>query len=209
MAEAVIKRLSDSAFLMSDLSLERAQALRSSLAATGVWREVVQGLNSVAVTFDPTVEDASALEDLLVGQLAEVADNAASLATETIDLPTSYGGKAGPDMAYLEDTLNLGADEIIRQHARCDHTVSMIGFVPGFAYVGGLDASLRVDRMPVPRSRVPDGSVGISGLYTGLYPLASPGGWPLIGRVQCSLVDYEKSEPFLLRPGMRVRFVPV
>jgi len=115
----------------------------------------------------------------------------------------------GEDLESVARQAGLPSAEVVALHAARDYDVELIGFLPGFAYLTALDARLVTARRPVPRPRVPKGSVAIAGPYTGIYPLASPGGWHLIGRVlDLELFDPERRPPALFEPGDKVRFVP-
>jgi inhibitor of KinA len=126
-----------------------------------------------------------------------------------LDIPVCYGGDFGPDLDELAATHRLSSQEVIRIHCSPVYTVYMIGFVPGFPYLGGLDERLITPRRKAPRRRVPAGSVGIADRQTGIYPLESPGGWQIIGRTPVRLFDLSKPEPFLLSAGDRLRFIPI
>ena len=120
-----------------------------------------------------------------------------------------YGGESGPDLAVLARERGLSERDLVRLHAGGPYVVFMLGFTPGFAYLGLLPEALECPRHATPRVRVPAGSVGVAGRQTGIYPVASPGGWRLIGRTSRRLFDPFRAEPALLAPGDRVRFVPV
>jgi inhibitor of KinA len=127
---------------------------------------------------------------------------------EPLDIPVRYGGPDGPDLEAVCAALDLRPAELIELHASRPYRVWFLGFVPGFAYLGPLPARLVTVRRARPRERVPPGSVAIAGRQTAVYPLASPGGWNLIGRTDVRLWDLQRDPPALLRPGGRVRFVP-
>lgn len=124
----------------------------------------------------------------------------------TIEIPVRYGGGLGPDLGEVAALHQLTPEEVIQIHTSGDYRVQMLGFVPGFPYLSGLPEKLATPRRSVPRSQVPAGSVGIGGAQTGVYPIASPGGWHLIGRTALKLFDIHRSEPALLRMGDRIRF---
>ena len=119
-----------------------------------------------------------------------------------------YGGDYGPDLDNLSRELGLTSDEFIALHSCGEYRVDMIGFTPGFAFIGGLDDRLRVPRRQQPRQRVEAGSIGIADGRTGIYSVASPGGWTLVGRTPSVLFDAKAAEPFRIRAGMRIRFIP-
>ena len=126
-----------------------------------------------------------------------------------IELPTAYGGEYGPDLQFVAEHAGLSIDEVIRLHSAPSYLVYMMGFMPGFTYLGGLDARLHTPRLSAPRVRIPAGSVGIAGSQTGAYPVDSPGGWQLIGRTPLRLYDDRRETPILLRAGQYVKFVPI
>jgi KipI family sensor histidine kinase inhibitor len=112
----------------------------------------------------------------------------------------------GPDLTATADLLRLSVEELVQRHARGRYVVAFCGFAPGFGYLRGLDEALQVGRLGEPRTRVPAGSVGIAGEFTGVYPRESPGGWRLLGRTDAPLWDLDRSPPALLTPGTHVRF---
>ena len=126
-----------------------------------------------------------------------------------VDIPVSYGGEDGPDLEDVCRYHGLSVKEVIALHTAPLYTVYMIGFTPGFPYLGGLDPRLITPRRTTPRKRVPAGSVGIADRQTGIYSIDSPGGWQLIGRTPLLLFDPTGERPFLLEPGDRIRFVPI
>ena len=184
-----------------------AQALAAGLRASGLWIEAVAGIDSVVVRFDIGVLSQDAAREQLAGLMATDFERAEKSST-LVEIPIVYGGEGGPDLPAVCETLGLTQQEFITLHSG-EYTVDMLGFIPGFAYIGGLDARLEIDRLPQPRQFVPAGSVGIAGGRTGLYALPGPGGWPLIGRTSCTLFDAQSDQPFVLDAGTRVRFTAV
>ncbi|PTQ55016.1 MAG: Allophanate hydrolase 2 subunit 1 [Candidatus Carbobacillus altaicus] len=128
---------------------------------------------------------------------------------QLVEIPVHYGGKDGPDLIPLAEEKGLTPDEVIELHSSTVYTVAMIGFMPGFPYLEGLPDILASTRLPVPRLKVPAGSVGIGGSQTGLYPFESPGGWRIIGRTDAVLFDVRRNPPARFKMGDRVRFIPV
>ncbi|PLZ00698.1 allophanate hydrolase [Burkholderia sp. WAC0059] len=176
-------------------------------AAARTWPridEVVPGMNNLTITFDPLATDADALAVQLAGAWQDAAD--APPAGRDVEIPVDYGGAFGPDLETVAKHTGLRPNEVIARHAAGAYVVFFLGFQPGFAYLGGLDAALHTPRRAEPRLAVPAGSVGIGGAQTGIYPAASPGGWQLIGRAQRALFDPSDNPPTLLQPGDRVRF---
>jgi inhibitor of KinA len=127
--------------------------------------------------------------------------------SRVVDIPVRYGGEDGPDLLEVAEYCGLTPEEVIRIHTSTLYPVHMIGFIPGFPYLGGLSPRIAAPRKAEPRMRVPAGSVGIAGNQTGIYPLESPGGWQLIGRTDTVLFDPHRDPPSLLKIGDRVRFV--
>ncbi len=127
----------------------------------------------------------------------------------TVEVPVCYEGEFAPDMKNVEDHTGLSAAQIIQKHAQKPYRIYMMGFLPGFAYLGGLDPVLHTHRLETPRTKIPAGAVGIGGEQTGIYPLDSPGGWQLIGRTPLRPYDPHRIPPFLYGAGDEIRFVPI
>ena len=201
----MLTRCGDDLFSIAVDAPAEAQALAAQLRDTGRFVDVVPGIDSVVVRFAADVEAApavwAAIEDALREGIRPLGTDTAS-----VEIPVVYGGEYGPDLERLSETTGLTADEIIALHTGREYRVDMVGFTPGFAFIGGLDERLSVPRRAEPRQRVEPGSVGIADGRTGLYAMASPGGWNLIGRTPYRLFDAAADEPFALQPGMRVRF---
>ncbi len=166
---------------------------------------------SVLLPFDPMAIDVDAATALVRRCLAAPGSGLADVAVSPVpvEIPVRYGGSDGPDLAEVADLHGLTPVDLIDAHASATYRVLFLGFAPGFAYLGGLPAALATARRATPRERVPAGSVGIAGGQTGIYPLAMPGGWQLIGRTDARMFDTARAEPALLRPGASVRFVPL
>jgi inhibitor of KinA len=180
--------------------------------------ELVPAYTSVAVHYDPSrlVEARPADARGPYTQLCEVLseelshlDDAPLPAARVVEIAVCYGGEFGPDLEDVARHCGISVDEVIRIHSARDYLVYLIGFVPGFAYLGGLDARISTPRRAVPRSLVPAGTVGIGGDQTGVYPIASPGGWQLIGKTPQQLFLAHREPPTLVHVGDRVRFRPI
>jgi KipI family sensor histidine kinase inhibitor len=190
----------------------QAIALAGAIAAAriGGVRDVVPTYRSVAVYFDPLRTDYAALTDLLERQAQAVAAARATTRREgrrpLVRIPVKYGGDDGPDLADVAAFAKLSEAEVIARHAGRVYRVFMMGFLPGFPYLGTVDAAIAAPRRATPRLRVPAGSVGIAGSQTGIYPLETPGGWQVIGRTSVKLFDLSRPDPFLLEPGDAVEF---
>lgn len=192
-----------------DLSYNRqAHALARSLAVhplNGVG-EAIPGYVTLLVHYDPLLTAYSQVEAALRERLLE--ESGPVPEAQRVEIPVAYGGEAGPDLDFVAEHNGLSAAEVVAIHSGRDYPVFMMGFTPGFPYLGGLDSRIAAPRLSTPRSRVPGGSVGIAGEQTGVYPVDSPGGWRIIGRTPLMLFDPQREPPFLLAPGDIVRFVP-
>jgi len=168
--------------------------------------ETVPGYTTLAVYYDPLVISRAQLQSALAQiQPQKNTDTAERI----VEIPVCYGGGFGPDLDFVCRHCGLTAEEVIRRHSAPIYRVHMLGFTPGFPYLGGMDKSLATPRLSSPRRVIPAGSVGIAGEQTGIYPMASPGGWQLIGRTPEKLFDPGREQPILLDAGMRLRFRPV
>lgn len=127
----------------------------------------------------------------------------------TVDIPVCYGGEFGPDLPYVAKQNNMTEEEVIDTHMKGEYLVYMIGFAPGFPYIGGMDKKIATPRRDDPRLAIPAGSVGIAGEQTGVYPIETPGGWQLIGRTPLKLFDSKNETPSLLQAGDRIRFTRI
>ncbi|MXY46140.1 MAG: 5-oxoprolinase subunit PxpB [Chloroflexi bacterium] len=163
---------------------------------------------SVLVYYDPLVATSDEVQDG-IKLLLQSAQSTGAGARNVVHLPTLYGGDLGPDIAFVAQHNGIDEQEVIRMHSGTDYLVYMMGFSPGFAYLGGLDERLATPRLQSPRTEIPPGAVGIAETQTGVYPVASPGGWQLIGRTPVKLFDPARERPVLLNAGDYVRFVPI
>ena len=129
--------------------------------------------------------------------------------SRSIEIPTMYGGESGPDLEFVAQYHRRSIEDVIRVHSSMTYRVYMMGFTPGFPYLGLLDPAIDTPRLDSPRALIRAGSVGIAGRQTGIYPINSPGGWRIIGHTALAIFDLNREPPFLLAPGDAVRFVPV
>lgn len=181
---------------------------------TGV-TDIVPGFASIVIHYDPTdvgqgeatgihAQLAATIERLLRG-----AEHPRVERARLVELPVCYDESLAPDLGDVAAHAGLTAGQLVDAHVAAEYVVHMVGFLPGFPYLGGLDPRLTTPRRSSPRTRVPAGSVGIGGSQTGVYPIESPGGWQLIGRTPTRLFDVGCNPPALLCIGDRVRFVPL
>lgn len=170
--------------------------------------ELVPTYRSLTVYYDPLV----LTFDEICGILEDVEKNLSTLvlpSPQIVEIPTVYGGEFGPDLDFVAQHNKLTAHEVIAIHTAADYLIYMLGFTPGFTYLGGMSEKIATPRLKTPRTKIPKGSVGIAGSQTGMYPIDSPGGWQLIGRTPLPLYDPTQEIPVMLRAGDYVRFVPI
>jgi inhibitor of KinA len=170
--------------------------------------ETMPTFRSLTVFFDPLVTDRDAVLAALQPLIA-AAEHGSTTDGRHWRLPVCYEGEAAPDLAEVAGAIGIGEDEVVALHSGAEYLVYMIGFLPGFPFMGDLPAPLRLPRRAQPRVRVPAGSVAIATGLTAIYPWESPGGWHLLGRCPVPLFDARRTSPSLLAAGDRVRFVPV
>ena len=170
-------------------------------------RDVVESYCAVTVEYDPVRTDVERVTRDLEAAAGRERGGAVDGREHTVTV--CYGGDFGPDLAAVAAFAECSEARVIETHGAAVYRVYMLGFLPGFAYMGPVDERIAMPRRESPRLRVPAGSVGIAGRQTGVYPVLAPGGWQLIGRTPVKPFDLERSEPFLLAPGDRVRFEAV
>lgn len=172
-------------------------------------KDAVAGIDSVSLRFDPFMADAALIRDALEECIRQTPFEGASAPTKLIEIPICYGGDYGPDLDDLCKLNKISRDELIELHSSRPYRVLAIGFAPGFAYMGPLSPKLSAPRLSTPRQRVAAGSIGVAADFTGVYSLASPGGWNIIGRTPIKLFDADANDPFVFEAGAEVRFNPI
>ena len=216
MSEFQVKPVGDQALLavfeqkideeISRQVLSLAERLKEKREA-GV-RELVPAFASLLVYYDPMTagyEEMKALVEEAAGQAGEEQQETGKL----VEIPVCYGGQYGEDLEYVAEHAGLTAQEVIALHSGREYRIYMLGFLPGFPYLGGLDRRLFTPRLSNPRTRILAGSVGIGGEQTGIYPCDSAGGWQLIGRTPQTLFTPGRGGKFPYQAGDRIRFVPI
>src|SRR5437879_5421041 len=160
---------------------------------------------SMLVVFDPIRQDHENLERILTGYLRRL-DTVSLPDPRVIEIPVRYGGEHGPDLNEVAALHRMSPERVVELHSSASYVVYFLGFVPGFAYLGGLPPEIATPRLEVPRKRVPAGSVAIGGSQAGIYPFATPGGWRLIGKTALRIFDGDRPDMSILSMGDIVRF---
>lgn len=167
--------------------------------------ELVPTYRSLMIHYNPLETDFYKL----VNTLKKIEENLSNIklpAPEVIEIPTLYGGGLGPDIENVARHNNITVEEVVEIHTSREYLIFMLGFTPGFPYLGGMDTRIAAPRLQTPRTRIPGGSVGIAGEQTGIYPVSSPGGWQLIGSTPIKLFDPNRENPILLKSGNYIKF---
>ena len=170
--------------------------------------ETVPAFATLLIFYDPLVTEYDAVADAVQKLAQAPGSDTAAEEGRLVEIPVCYGGAVGPDLPFVAEHAGLTEKEVIELHAGREYRIYMLGFLPGFPYLGGLDERLFTPRLASPRTAIPAGSVGIGGEQTGVYPIASPGGWQLIGRTPLKLFD-PSSGRLPYAAGDRIRFKPI
>lgn len=170
--------------------------------------ELLPTFRSLMVYYDPLQISYEELQGK-IKSLGVEGDAAVQRKKTILKIPCCYGARFGQDLADMEKYTGLDRDEIIAIHSSVDYKIYMMGFLPGFVYLGGLDSRIEMPRLQTPRVKIQPGAVGIGGNQTGVYPLASPGGWRLMGGTPVDFYDPDREEPILCKAGEYIRFIPI
>ena len=170
--------------------------------------EAIPTYRSLLLVYDPSITNLAKLQKELQ-KLEERLEEIQISPPDTVEIPVCYGGEFGPDIEFVAETHDLSVKEVIQLHSEPEYLIYMVGFTPGFPFLGGLSEKLHTPRLETPRTFVPKGSVGIANNQTGIYPVSSPGGWQLIGRSPIKLFAPERPNPFLYQAGDHIKFKPI
>jgi inhibitor of KinA len=188
----------------------RVRHLKLSIEKAGIpgITETVPTYRSLLVYFEPLQINASKLRVTLHSLVQSLVESEIPK-PKLIEIPTVYGGEYGPDLEFVATHNGLSASEVIKIHTGTPYLIYMIGFIPGFPYLGGMSPQIATPRLETPRTKIPAGSVGIAGSQTGIYPTESPGGWRLIGRTPLQLFDPSREPPALFQAGDYLNFISI
>jgi inhibitor of KinA len=170
--------------------------------------EIVPTYRSLLVYYDPLRLPLEALQER-IRDLENRLDETALPSPRLAEIPTVYGGEFGPDLDHVAEHGGLTTSEVVEIHAATDYLIYMMGFTPGFLYLGGMSPRIATPRLQTPRTLIPAGSVGIAQEQTGIYPVESPGGWQLIGRTPVRIFNPQENPPVIVEAGDYIRFVPI
>ena len=170
--------------------------------------EIVPTYRSASVYYDPSVISYKSLVTL-IERVLNTSDKSGHEEKTVVEIPVWYSRESGPDLEFVASHSGKTEDEVIAIHSRPEYLIYMLGFTPGFPYLGGMDESIAAPRLETPRVKIEAGSVGIAGSQTGIYSLDSPGGWRLIGKTPVKLFDIKREKPTLLESGQYLKFVPI
>lgn len=190
---------------------QRVRAVYEALKQARVesLRDMTPAYGTVLLSFDVVTLDASQAEQAVRRALDGATQAGKTNSPRLVEIPVCYEGEYAPDIADVAKAHAMTQDQVAAMHSGAEYFVSFVGFVPGFAYLGGLPKQLETPRLDRPRVKVPAGSVGIAGAQTGVYPFATAGGWRLIGRTPLRVFDVLRERPGLVEMGDRVRFVRI
>ena len=188
----------------------RVHALARQVVAEcgNVVEAVIPTYRSFLIFFDPLLVSRQELI-ARINTLASAPANSTAAVVKTVLIPTLYGGEAGPDLEFVASHNQLSPNEVVQIHSSTPYRIYMLGFTPGFPYLGGMSEQIAAPRLKTPRTKIPAGSVGIAGTQTGLYPVESPGGWQLIGRTPLQVFNPRSEQPFIYSAGDFLQFQPV
>jgi KipI family sensor histidine kinase inhibitor len=187
---------------------QRVHTLASLIEASSINGiiETVPAYAALLVHYDPLMLSFAQLKNHLRAKI-NLVEEASNRKRRFIEVPVRYGGNYGIDLESIASHLHLKVEDVIRIHSERTYTIFMMGFTPGFPYMGKLHDAIITPRLPTPRTRVPAGTVAIAGSQTGIYSIDSPGGWQLIGWTPLKLFVPETDSPFLFSPGDEVKFI--
>ncbi|AVP54771.1 allophanate hydrolase [Clostridium tetani] len=197
----------------NEISEDISSKVRSMMVALEINKidgivEIVPTYRSLMVHYNPLIIG----YDKLVNKVKSLENKLQDISLpepEVIEIPTVYGGEYGPDIGNVAKHNKITVEEVVKIHSSKEYLIYMLGFTPGFPYLGGMNGKIATPRLKSPRTKINKGSVGIAGSQTGIYPIDSPGGWQLIGKTPLKLYEPNREVPILLKAGNYIKFVPI
>lgn len=191
-----------------NFKLKKITEFLDNLNKTGI-KDLLPTYRSIIVYYNPLIVSFDEIKDIVEANCNFDNEKAEEIEKEIVEIPVVYGGEYGPDLENIAAYNNITTEEVIKIHTSGEYLVYMLGFTPGFPYLGGMSKKIATPRLKEPRTKIPAGSVGIAGEQTGVYPIESPGGWQLLGRSPLSFFNPNSDKPFLLKAGQYIKFVSV
>lgn len=202
---ALLVQLGDEVDIVINQHVHNLASLINASSLDGII-ETVPAYGTLLIHYDPLTLTYRDIHAWVSGKLAQI-QGINARKPRRLEVPVRYGGEYGMDLQFVADYHHLQVEDVIRIHSERTYMIYMMGFTPGFPYMGKLDDAIVTPRLETPRTRVPAGTVAIAGSQTGIYPIDSPGGWRLIGYTALRLFDPAAESPFLFSPGDEIRFV--
>jgi len=191
-----------------NFKLKKITEFLDNLNKQGI-RDLLPTYRSIIVYYNPLLVSFDEIKNIVEENCNFENEKTDEIEKEIVEIPVLYGGEYGPDLENIATHNNITTEEVIKIHTSGEYLVYMLGFTPGFPYLGGMSKKIATPRLKEPRTKIPAGSVGIAGEQTGVYPIESPGGWQLLGRSPLNFFNPNSDKPFLLKAGQYIKFVSI
>jgi KipI family sensor histidine kinase inhibitor len=191
-----------------NFKLKKITEFLDNLNKQGI-RDLLPTYRSIIVYYNPLLVSFDEIKNIVEENCNFQDEKIDKIEKEIVEIPVLYGGEYGPDLENIATHNNITTEEVIKIHTSGEYLVYMLGFTPGFPYLGGMSKEIATPRLKEPRTKIPAGSVGIAGEQTGVYPIESPGGWQLLGRSPLNFFNPNSDKPFLLKAGQYIKFVSI
>lgn len=191
-----------------NFKLKKITEFLDNLNKQGI-KDLLPTYRSIIVYYNPLLVSFDEIKNIVEENCNFENEKIDKIEKEIVEIPVLYGGEYGPDLENIAKHNNITTEEVIKIHTSGEYLVYMLGFTPGFPYLGGMSKKIATPRLKEPRTKIPAGSVGIAGEQTGVYPIESPGGWQLLGRSPLNFFNPNRDKPFLLKAGQYIKFVSV
>ncbi|MFA6709496.1 MAG: 5-oxoprolinase subunit PxpB [Fusobacterium sp.] len=191
-----------------NFKLKKITEFLDNLNKQGI-KDLLPTYRSIIVYYNPLLVSFDEIKNIVEENCNFENEKTDEIEKEIVEIPVLYGGEYGPDLENIATHNNITTEEVIKIHTSGEYLVYMLGFTPGFPYLGGMSKKIATPRLKEPRTKIPAGSVGIAGEQTGVYPIESPGGWQLLGRSPLNFFNPNSDKPFLLKAGQYIKFVSI